>query len=420
MQIEDIKIEFEGDTLTKYGLFALLVWFLVDILHLPKRFKLVTVKDKRNRKNLIRRRHKPFPAYKMCLALVVIILLGIKRFEKIRPLLSTEERLANLIGLPRFFGVTTARNFINQFSLWHLRQLDSVNTQILKEFGESTVQDLPILDIDGSTHSLESRKREKAVIGYNRKNRGKPCYQWSVGFVREEAVSQKLHPGNTKTGAFAFFEQIVRDAQKKLGIKNLIVRVDGLYCNAKMLNYCFSEGHQFVTTANYDWITAYKEIKLEEANWYSCDEKTRLYDLGWGKTLNRCPNKLHIILVEKEQEKLKMKRTKKLVRYALITNISFLSEPAAIYEFYHQRQTIENFFKEAKNPFNAGKMPSQLFRGNEAYLYLVIIAYNCFHIFKKNICHQDSEESVLRHLKIASSPMEQNCFPKVTESGLLE
>ena len=311
MQIEDIKIEFEGDTLTKYGLFALLVWFLVDILHLPKRFKVVTVKDKRTRDNPITRRHKPFPAYKMCLALIIIILLAIKRFEKIRPLLSTEERLANLIGLPRFFGVTTARNFINQFSLWHLRHLDSVNTQILKEFGESTVQDLPILDIDGSTHSLESRKREKADIGYNRKNRGNPCYQWSVGFVREEGISQKLHPGNTKTGAFAFFKEIVLDVQKKLGIKNLIIRVDGLSCNAKMLNYCFSEGHQFVTTANYDWIRACKETKLEQANWYSYSEKTRLYDLGWGKTLKRCPNKLRIILVEKEQEKLKMKRRKK-------------------------------------------------------------------------------------------------------------
>lgn len=408
MEIKDIRVEFEGDTLTKYGLFALLVWFLVDILHLPKRFKLLTVKNKRNRKMPIKRRHKPFPASKMCLALVVIILLGIKRFEKIRPLLSTEEKLANLIGLPRFFGVTTARNFINEFSLWHLRQLDLVNTQILKEFGQSTIQDLPILDIDGSTHSLESRKRQKAVIGFNRKNRGKPCYQWSVGFVREEAVSQKLYPGNTKTGAFTIFKETVVDIQKKLGIKNLIIRLDGLYCNAKMLNYCFSDGHQVVTVANYNWVKAYKETNLEEANWRRYDEKTRLYDLGWGKTLNNCPNKLRIILVEKEQEKLKMKKRKKFLRYALIANISFLSEPEAIYEFYHQRQTIENFFKEVKSPFNAGKMPSMLFRGNEAYLYLVTIAYNCFHIFKKNICRQDSEESLLRHLKIASSPMEHS------------
>jgi len=43
----------------------------------------------------------------------VIILLGIKRFEKIPRLLHTEAKLAELIGLERFFRVATARNVIN-------------------------------------------------------------------------------------------------------------------------------------------------------------------------------------------------------------------------------------------------------------------------------------------------------------------
>lgn len=63
MQIRDIEIEFEGDTLTKYGLFALLAWFLIDIIELSKRFKIVTVKKRRNRNNPIKRRKKPFPDY---------------------------------------------------------------------------------------------------------------------------------------------------------------------------------------------------------------------------------------------------------------------------------------------------------------------------------------------------------------------
>jgi len=188
MQIKDIEIEFEGDTLTKYGLFALLAWFLIDIIELSQRFKIVTVKKRRNRNNPIKRRKKPFPDYKMCLGIVVIILLGIS-FEKIPRLLHTETKLAELIGLEKFFRVATARNFINEFTLWHLRQLDKINMSILKNFGEATLQDFPILDIDKSTHSLESKKREKAVPGFNKKNRGKPCYQWSCGFIREEVVT---------------------------------------------------------------------------------------------------------------------------------------------------------------------------------------------------------------------------------------
>jgi hypothetical protein len=61
----------------------------------------------------------------------------------------------------------------------------------------------------------------------------------------------------------------------------------------------------------------YKETKLEETSWRRYDEKTRLYDLGWGKTLNHCPDKFRIILVEKEQEKLKMKKRKRFLHYTL-------------------------------------------------------------------------------------------------------
>jgi len=47
---------------------------------------------------------------------------------------------------------------------------------ILREFGDSVKQSVVVLDIDQTTHFLESRKREKASRGYNAKNKGKSCY----------------------------------------------------------------------------------------------------------------------------------------------------------------------------------------------------------------------------------------------------
>jgi len=399
MQIKDLEIEFEGDALTKYGLFALLAWFLLDIIELPERFKQVTVKSRRNRKNTIKRRKKPFPDDKMCLGIVVIILLGIKRFEKIPRLLHTEKKLAELIGLERFFQVATARNFINQFTLWHLRQLDRVNISILKDFGESALQDFPILDIDKSTHSLESRKREKATPGFNRENRGKPCYQWSVGFVREEVLTHRLHPGNEKADCSKYLKEIVLDAEEKLGIDHFIIRADGGYLSFKTLDFAAEKGHQIVTVARYDWVLAQQEKPLDETKWLRYDEKTRLYELGWGKVVSKCQHRFRIIFVEKEQEKIKIRKRKRFHRYCIISSLSYPLKTEALYEFYHQRQTIENFFKESKNPFNAGKMPSQKFRANEAYLYLVIIAYNLFSLFKKNICQATGKENLLKQLK---------------------
>ncbi|MFQ5835838.1 MAG: transposase [bacterium] len=91
---------------------------------------------------------------------------------------------------------------------------------------------------------------------------------------------------------------------------------------------------------------------------------------------------------------------KRRKQYVIIHNVVGLDTPRAIFEFHHQRQTIENFFKESKNPFNSSKMPSQYFRANEAYLYFVGLAYNSFALFKKIVCHIYGEDTLLKLLKI--------------------
>ena len=397
MQIKDIELRFDATTLTKYGLFALLTWFLVDILHLEERFKIVTVKRRRNRVKPIKRRRCPFPDEKLCLSIIATILLGIKRFENVNVLLHNEIELPKLLGLPRFFEATTARNFINQFTLWHLRQLDRINTQLLTDFGESACQDFPVLDIDSTTHSLESRKREGAVPGFNRKNKGKPCYQWSVGFIRGEAISQNLMFGNQKPTID--FKDLVRDVVRKLGTPNIVVRADTAYLSGSNLNFVIENGLQFIVGAPYKWIASNNSI--DESSWTQYDDETRIMDLGQAKVVSKCPCPLRVILIEKEQEPIKIRGRKRRIRYGIVSNIGFFTDAASFYEFYKERQTIENFFKESKNPFNAGKLPSQKFKGNQAYLYLVIIAYNCFSIFKKSICHQTGTANLLKQLEIS-------------------
>lgn len=397
MQIKDIQIEFEGTSLSKFGLFGLLVWFLLDIIELDKRFKEISVKRKRNRSVSIKRRKSAFSAHKLCLGIVVTSLLGIKRFENIKPLLHTENKIANLIGLEKFFSVSTVRDFINGFQLWHLRQLDQINFELLKDFGECTRQDFPIVDIDSQTHTLESRKREGAVVGYNKKKPGKPCYQWSMVFVRGEAIGQKLLAGDKKDS-----EEIIgriKELRNKLSQEYFIIRVDGGYFSGEFLNFIYEENLGLVTCTRYDWVVAQPDNKPDEHQWIRYDDKTRLYDLGLTKVVSTSKYKFRVILVEKEQESFTKKRNK-ILRYAVVAHLLMNMRADALYEFYHQRQTIENFFKEAEYPFNAGKMPSQLFRANEAYLYLVTIAYNCFHIFKKSICQATGEEILLRHLEI--------------------
>lgn len=380
--IKDIIIEFEGDDLSKYGLFPLLAWFLMDFLLLPGYFKDLTVKKKRNRKRPIKRRRSKFNVSQMCMGIITALLLGVERFRRINDLLSTETKIAELVGLPEFFDQSTVHRFLNQFNKWHVEQLREVNERLIQQFGESARQDVLVLDIDATTHSLESRKREKAVVGFNKKMRGKPCYQWNVGFVRGEVVCQKLAAGNTD--GRSSFEELVESAHVTLGQPISIIRMDGGYFSAKILDWIVGKGHQVVTTERYKWIMSQKP-HIDPEKWIEYDADTKLYDLGRIKIISTTENIFRAILVDTKQYPFKKKRAKKKhIRYGIIENLAIELSAAALYEFYHGRQTIENFFKESKNPFSSGKMPSQKFRANEAYLQFVAIAYNSYHWFKKN------------------------------------
>jgi len=395
LHIRDMLIKFEGDDLSKYGLFPLFAWYLVDYVQLLKRLKPLTVKRKRNNKNPIQRRSPRFSEGQLSIGIICIILLGIKRLRKINRLLKTEIQIANLIGLERFFDQVTAHRFLNEFQLWHLRQLEKVGDELAQDYGEAFRQDIVVLDIDSTTHSVESRKREKAVVGYNKSNPGKPCYQWSVGFIRGEGVAHKLYAGNTTCKDH--LKDTLDLVGKKISQPVSIVRLDGGYLSADLLDYISHKNLSVVMGARYDWVMAQKP-KIDPDKWMSYDEKTMIYDLGMARVTSTVDRQYRIILVIKEQEPFKGDRRKKVkkVRYAIVENLPVRLDAFALYELYCGRQTIENFFKEAKSPFNAGKMPSEKFRGNEAYLQYVIMAYNLFQWFKKNFSPRNGDTIIWR------------------------
>jgi hypothetical protein len=393
LHIRDILLTFEGDDLSKYGLFPLFAWYLVDYVQLSKRLKPLTVKRKRNNKNPIKRRTPKYSEAQLAIGIICIILLGIKRLRKINRLLKTEIQIANLIGLEQFFDQVTAHRFLNEFQLWHLRQLESVADELARDFGEAFRQDIVVLDIDSTTHSVESRKRQKAVVGYNKKNPGKPCYQWSVGFIRGEAVAHKLYAGNTTCKNH--LKDTLDLVTKKIPQPVSIIRLDGGYLSAELLDYIAYKKLSVVMGARYDWVMA-QNPKIAPDKWLCYDEKTLIYDLGMATVISTVERQYRIILVVKEQEPFKGDRRRKArkVRYAIVEKLPIRLDAFALYQFYCGRQTIENFFKEAKDPFNAGKMPSERFRGNEAYLQFVIIAYNLFAWFKKNFSPRNGKSII--------------------------
>jgi hypothetical protein len=379
--IKDIVVQFDGEYLSKYVLFPLFAWYFNDVIHLPEYFAQVTVNRKRNPRRKRKGRKPQYTDTQMCMGLVAISTLGIPRIYQIDDLLATETQIARLVGLEQFFDQSTAHRYLNRFGRWHIHQLDQINRDVLLAHGESPRQDIIILDIDSQTHTLESRKREGAVVGRNRKKPGKPCMQWNVGFVRGEAVSHCLMAGNTHGNQS--LQSILYDVQQKLGKPIAILRLDGGYLSKETLDYVQKHRYHLCMAVRYDWIIA-QGVSVDETKWQRLDNKTRLYELGISSVISTSPYQFRTILVEKEQEPFPgSKSQKKILRYGIIEQLPFSLSPAELHQFYHGRQTIEQFFKESTGPFNAGKLPSQKFRGNEAYLHLVTIAENCCVLFKK-------------------------------------
>ena len=382
LHISDINISYQGQDLSQFGLFPLIAWYLIDVLKLPEYFRQVTVSQKRNLNQKRKPKERVFSDAEMCLGLLALPIIGISRIGQMTERLSNETQIAKLLSLPRFFAQSTGHEYLNRFTKWHVKQLDNINHQLLLRHGDCTSQPIIIVDIDAQTHTLESREREKAVVGFNRKKRGKPCYQWNVAFVCQEAVAQRLVSGNTHCRSVLL--ELLDDVHQKLKTDLMILRLDGGYLSGDILNTLWKLGLQIIIACRYDWILS-QGVALYEPKWQKIDENTRLYDVGLSGVVSTCYHPFRVVLVEKKQEPLPgSKSQRKLFRYGICENLAFNLDAKGVYDFYHQRQTIEQFFKESTGPFSAGKMPSLKFRANEAYLQLVTIAENCMLWFKKN------------------------------------
>ena len=384
LHIDDIIISYQGQDLSQFGLFPLVAWYLLDVLKLRDYFQQVTVNKKRNHNQERKPKKRDFTDEDMCLGLLALSILGISRIGQITERLSNETQLAKLLGLPRFFSQSAAHKYLNRFSKWHVGQLDCINHQLLGRHGTCMSQPIVVVDVDSQTHTLESRQREGAVVGYNRKKRGKPCYQWNVAFVCSEAVAQRLRAGNTHCRSVLI--ELLEEVRQKLNQPLMIARLDGGYLSGEILNALVEMGLQICMSCRYDWVIS-QGVKVKESDWIQVDEMTRLIDVGRSPVISTCSHSFRVVLVEKKQTPFPGSKSKrKLFRYGIFENLAFGLSADEVYDFYHGRQTIEQFFKESTGPFSAGKMPSQKFRANQAYLQLATIAENCMLWFKKNCC----------------------------------
>jgi len=235
MHIEDIHLDFTGRDLTRFAPFVPVAWFYQDVLHLRDRFAPVSVARRRNWRRPGRRYPHTFQDPDLCLGIVAVLTLGLPRLSHMNQALHDEQQLAQVLGLPRWFDQSTAHTYLNQFQRWHVDQLARVNTALMQDYSAAAEPSLAVLDVDSTTHSLESRQRQQAVPGFNRKRRGKPCYQWFIGSVGEEIIAQYLDAGNAYLGSHVADFMVAAETGLP-HVEQWVWRSDSIFCSARTLN----------------------------------------------------------------------------------------------------------------------------------------------------------------------------------------
>jgi len=372
--------------------------FIIDVLCLRDRFSAVTIKKGKN---------SEFSTVDMCVGIIVIIMLECERMSHIDTSFSGEATLAQQLGLKRFFSASTAYRFIRKFAGWHVNQLSRINSLLLRAHGQSVQASEKILDADGSTHSMESRKREKGTPGYNRHHKGDDCYQQSAAFCNNELITQKLDAGHVHCSQR--LKYLFEKSTKILGEIHMM-RLDSGYFSIDTIVFLVGKTVMFAirATANCSGFTHAIELaKAGELHFKRLEKgkDTYIAEIPELRIFSGLDKEFRFLLVKERKRVKKVKKGRVFYVYewqywGIVTNIAKGEMNShKLFTFYRGRQTIENFFKETKQSFNSGKMPSQKFRGNEAYLWFVCIAYNISVWFKRDVLPKKHSRCMMKTVR---------------------
>lgn len=263
------------------------------------------------------------------------------------------------------------------------------------------------MDVDGSTHSMESRKREKGTPGYNKSHKGDDCYQQSAAFCNNELIFQKLDAGHVHCSQR--LKYLFEKSTKILG-KIHMMRLDSGYFSIDTILFLVEKTMMFAirATANCSGFTHAMELAKTRKLHFKVVEKckdTYIAEIPELRIFKDSDKKFRFLLVKERKRVKKVKKGRIFYIYewqhwGIVTNIpESAMNSHKLFTFYRSRQTIENFFRETKQSFNSGKMPSQKFRGNEAYMWFVCIAYNISIWFKRDVLPKKHSRCMMKTLR---------------------
>ncbi len=381
---------------TRFGGSAALIKYLNDVLNFRRRFSVVTVKKGKNSK---------FTTIDMLFSLLALIMLGCDRVAHINDRFKDEELLARQLGIARIFDQSTANRFLVKFGKWHVKQLERVMLYLIEcESRFEKTSGKNVADFDASDLTRSSHKSEGAKPGRNKKNKGKDSYLISCGFADNQVVATDFQSGNTHCSQVlkTIFDKAMA-TMKRIDM----IRLDAGYISARTLKWLLEQTVSLTSSEKIEFMIACNgQAKgIEDAREYARkhpdqwipykkggnkDKEIFVMNFNDVQLFDKCPEgRVRLVLVKMKQKVKKCKKNKvrwhtKTRIYGIATNLTRGYGPRQIFKTYHQRQTIELMFRELKNSYSVGKLPSNKMYANYAWFLLNCLAYNSAYYFRRD------------------------------------
>jgi hypothetical protein len=251
--------------------------------------------------------------------------------------------------------------------------------------GKTGASESGTADFDASTMQSSSSLKEGAVPGYNKKNKGKSCFQFFATFVGRVSADGKIFPGyrNPKD----FFRKAVKRLIS-LGYNIKTVRADSAFMTLdnllflKEMRLGYAPGAPATFSVVKKGTAKFRKLSRQKSSAViSVAKGVSVYDYGMVTLANGVGTRILIIRRINRRKNRKTGQWKIKTYYYAISSDPGLS-PRKLYEFYHKRQCIEAGFRELKQHWHPERLPFQKLIHNEFWILCKIFSMTLFKIFQ--------------------------------------
>ncbi|MGH7901316.1 MAG: IS1380 family transposase [Thermodesulfobacteriota bacterium] len=380
---KDIRVEFTGRNLTKFGGIQLMRKFL-RLLKVEKEFESAVTIEKRESK---------FSVAEMLVSLLYAVILDIRR-QSDTLMLRLDKSFQKIAGLDDYPVQSTISRFLKSFRVETAKGIANVNHSLLMKARRDFEGWHKItLDLDSHVRTAYGHQ-QRASVGYNPKKPGRPSFHPLFCFIGE--TRDFLH-GIFRTGkahSCRGVKRFVDECLKKIpeGIREIFLRADSGFYDGDFLNYLEMRRVLYAIVVKlYPWIQIeLVGLKYRDIGGGLSVAEMQYRGLGWKE-----PRRMVVIREEQRNQRAKKQLTLlELMGYSyqvIVTNIEDML-PEEVWRFYNGRANVENMIKEGILSYSLDVNISHFYGANVAHFHLVMLAYNLMNLFKELVLGQKDKK----------------------------